>query len=299
MKSLQALRRIFRPRREDVVAGTRPRAQRGLFWVSQALAVVVAISRYDVGQTAETAGAQSGGAKPTPGAGLVSLERLPDWSGWWFLDLPPNDTTVYYFTKAPFRAEVAEKLQSAMAKANVAGLKALQCTPPRFFGFSGGFAEDIEFLFTPGRVTITNESGLIRRIFTDPRSAPDEIERTDAGLSSGRWEGGTLIVETHSLNPDARFGANWPSLPKIGRDVRLTERISLRDANTLEIALTMHAPTLFTAPFHTTFVYRRDSGHHFHPQSDCAENDRSIDSVSGKERFDLTPPANLPPPPKD
>jgi hypothetical protein len=226
-----------------------------------------------------------------------SVKHLPDWSGWWYLDLPPKDTPALYFAKAPFTAQAGAKLKDAEAKANVAALKAAECLPPRFFGLSGGFEEDIEFLFTPGRVTLTNESGLIRRIFTDPRYTPDEIERSDAGLSSGHWEGDTLVVETHSLNPSTHFGANLPSMPRIGNNVRMKERISLRDPDTLEIALVMQAPALFTVPFRTTFVYRRDPGHHFHPQSDCVEDDRSIDPVSGKERFDLTPPANLPPPP--
>ncbi len=226
-----------------------------------------------------------------------SRDRLPDWSGWWYLDLPANDPPVIYYAKAPLRADIAAKLRNAAAKANDSSGKALQCAPPRFYGFSGGFAEDIEFLFTPGRVTLTNESGLIRRIFTDPRATPDEIERTDAGISTGHWVGTTLVVETHSLNPNTRFAANWPGFPVIGHNVRLQERIALRDADTLEIAVEMHAPALFTAPFRTTFVYRRDPGHHFHEQSDCVEDDRSLDPTSGKQRFDLTPPANLPPPP--
>jgi hypothetical protein len=29
----------------------------------------------------------------------------------------------------------------------------------------------------------------------------------------------------------------------------------------------------------------------------CVERDRSIDLVGGKQRFDMTPPADLPPPP--
>jgi hypothetical protein len=78
---------------------------------------------------------------------------------------------------------------------------------------------------------------------------------------------------------------------------RVHERISLRNANRLEIDATMEAPDMFTKPFQTTFVYVRDRGHRFHEQSDCVDDDRSIDSLSGDQRFDLTPPASLPPPP--
>jgi hypothetical protein len=80
--------------------------------------------------------------------------------------------------------------------------------------------------------------------------------------------------------------------------VRVEERITLRNPNTLEIALRMTAPDLFTEPFAVTLVYLRDRGHRFHEQSSCVDADRSIDPSSGGSRFDLTPPRGLPPPPK-
>jgi hypothetical protein len=64
------------------------------------------------------------------------------------------------------------------------------------------------------------------------------------------------------------------------------------------MAVRLEAPDLFTAPFNVTFVYFRDRDHRFHEQSDCVDEDRSIDPKSGGQRFDLTPPSQLPPPPK-
>ncbi len=212
-------------------------------------------------------------------------------------ELAPTETPgTRHFMKAPFRPEVAAKIKAVNAAREPAAadesgtLKTLQCQPPRFAGFSGGFVEDIEFLFSPGRVTVLNESGLMRRIFTGAER-PDEAEDTNNGVSTGHWEGNTLVVETRSMNPDARFGPNWPGVPKIGRNVRVQERISLRNANTLEIAVRMEAPDLFTSPFSTTFVYFRDPGHQFHEHTDCVDADRSIDPKSGGQRFDLTPPS--------
>jgi hypothetical protein len=101
------------------------------------------------------------------------------------------------------------------------------------------------------------------------------------------------------MNPNARFGPSWPGIPTIGRGVKVQERITLRQKDTLEFALRMQAPDLFTEPFVVTLVYRRDHGHRFHEQSDCTDADRSIDPQSGRQRFDLTPPPGLPPPPKN
>jgi hypothetical protein len=241
--------------------------------------------------------------KASPRASHRSTEQLPDFSGWWYLDLPADTTFFYYLGKAPLRPEIAEKMkalnpfQRRDATEEGITLKTLECAPVRFMGFNGGFEDDIELLVTPGRVTLTNESGLLRRIFTDG-SSPDEMDQTNNGLSVGHWEGGTLVVKTHALNPNAQWGPRWPGAPTIGRNVRVSERISLRDANTLEIAMRMDAPALFSAPFATTFIYKRDKGHRFHEQSNCVDDDRSIDPVSGGQRFDLTPPANLPPPPE-
>jgi hypothetical protein len=227
---------------------------------------------------------------------------LPDWSGWWYLQLEPHETPLRYFANAPFRPEIDAKLKALggptrKLTADEHGTpKMAQCQPSRFNGFSGGFVDDIEFLFTPGRVTLLSESGLTRRIFLDP-AALDDMEVTDNGLATGHWEGRTLVVETRALNPNAYFGPNWPGNPTIGNGARVHERISLRDAETLEMVVRIEAPALFTQPFVTTFVYLRDRGHRFHEQSDCVDEDRSIDPVSGGQRFDLTPPSNLPPPP--
>ena len=267
---------------------------RGLVVAVLALAIALPLL---VAAAVPTRSAQPDNASGGPGS-------LPDWSGWWYLDLEPHETPgTRYLIKAPFRPEIAAKLRAVNATREPGSdqdgtLKQLQCQPDRFTGISGGFAEDIEFLFTPGRVTVLNESGLVRRIFTGAER-PDEAEATDSGLSTGHWEGQTLVVETHALNPNARFGPNWPGVPKIGRNVRVTERITLRNENTLEIALRMQAPDLFTEPFAVTLVYLRDRGHRFHEQSDCVDDDRSIDPKSGAQRFDLTPPAGLPPPPKN
>jgi hypothetical protein len=228
----------------------------------------------------------------------------PDWSGWWYLDLEPHETPrTRYLSKAPLKPDVAAKVRAVVtarqadASDEDGTLKTLQCQPPRFAGLSGGFQDDIEFLFSPGRVTLLNESGLVRRIFTGTER-PDEADTTDNGVSTGHWEGQTLVVETHSLNPNARFGPNWPGMPKIGGDVRVSERIRLRNENTLEMAVRIEAPDLFTAPFNVTFVYFRDRDHRFHEQSGCVDDDRSIDPKSGGQRLDLTPPSELPPPPK-
>jgi hypothetical protein len=171
------------------------------------------------------------------------------------------------------------------------------CRPPQFVGYNGGFVDMVEVLFTPGRVTLTSEMGLIRRIYTDGRALPPDPEPSNMGTSIGHWEGNTLVVETIGLNPESLFPGIAPGAPKIGRDARVSERISLKDPNTLQIETTLVAPDILTAPDKRTRSYARAPRHVLREVTFCADNDRSIDPNSGKQRFDMTPPADLPPPP--
>lgn len=157
----------------------------------------------------------------------------------------------------------------------------------------------VEFLFTPGRVTVTTEEGLVRRIYTDGRTVPADADPTNTGISIGRWEGQTLTVETTHIDPRARYPLPPnPSAPAIGENARITERITRKDENTLEIEVVTVAPDALTEVDRRTRIYKRLPKTMPTEMTTCTEYDRSIDPTSGEERFDLTPPPDLPPPPR-
>jgi len=153
---------------------------------------------------------------------------------------------------------------------------------------------NFEFLFTPGRVTIINEGGLVRRIYTDGRRLPANPEPSSSGTSVGHWEGQTLVIETIGIRPDALFGRFGP----IGKNARIIEHIRLRQKGVLETDVITIAPDVLTSPDRRTYLSGRVPGKQMAIEANaCSEQDRSYDSNSGKERFDMTPPADLPPPP--
>jgi hypothetical protein len=221
---------------------------------------------------------------------------LPDWSGWWGLDNAYN-LEVSRFHPPPLRPADLAALRTAPARdVNADPLR--YCRPRQFTGYSGGFAESVEFLFTPGRVTLTNESGLIRRIYVDGRAVPDDAEETYTGTSVGHWEGQTLVVQTVAIHPDARYPeSHHPGWMRIGKHVRITERIALKDANTLEFEIVTVAPELFTAPDRRRRTYTRVPKQLAREVNFCVEFDRSFDPQTRTQRFDMTPPADLPKPP--
>src|ERR1700759_2638571 len=120
----------------------------------------------------------------------ADLSRYPDWTGWGTYaepfrvaltrDPPPMKGDGF----ANFRAAFQRDTDPDPAR---------YCRPVQFAGYSGGFTEHLEFLLTPGRLTMTNEGGLIRRIYIDGRSLPEHPEETNMGTSVGRWEGQALI----------------------------------------------------------------------------------------------------------
>lgn len=220
----------------------------------------------------------------------TALFGLPDWSGWWGLgDAGPDELRRQ---PPPIKPAV---LAAAQAAGGTDADPLRYCRPMQFVGTNGGFTEAVEFLFTPGRVTITNERGLLRRIYTDGRPMPTGVNPTNTGTSIGRWEGQTLVVETTNLNPLAAFpGAAGAT---IGANARISERIFLRDPSTLQIDVVIVAPELLTEPDRRTRLYTRLPKTAASEVTFCTEYDRSIEPGSGQQRFDLTPPADLPPPP--
>jgi hypothetical protein len=62
------------------------------------------------------------------------------------------------------------------------------------------------------------------------------------GDSIGRWEGDTLVIETTNFYPLHGFRGAWENL-------KVTERLTRVDADTINYKFTVEDPTMFTAAF--------------------------------------------------
>ena len=245
---------------------------------------------------------------------LGDWSELPDWSGWWEMEggfeavaavseqqegLTGNGLRAVLQNLDAYQPEARRVIAAARVPGANRGGVGVYCVPTRFNGGSnGGATNDVEFLLMPQRLTITNGDGLLRRIPIDGRPLRENPEPSNGGTSVGRWEGDTLVVETIGLHPDTTFpGASNPNLPPIGENVHVVERLRLNEQDQLVVDTELTAPQLLTAPINFTTVYQRDPGYVYRDHDICSLNDRSIDPETGFERFDLTPPADLPPPP--
>lgn len=227
------------------------------------------------------------------------LAKWPDWGGGWSAFFGPFEAkqVLDKSLRPDARAEFNDIVRRYTA--GELNLRELYCASYLFGGFSEGAEGDIEFLFTPDRVTLIWEGGLVRRIYLNSHAAAkDDPETGGSGVSTGHWEGSTLVVSTE-LNPNAGpiLGYLNTRSFRVGDQARLTERIHLRGAKTLQIDMVLDAPALLASPVKLTILYRRDRDYRMGDYTRCPKQDRSIDRETGHLKQDYTPPADLPPPP--
>jgi hypothetical protein len=233
----------------------------------------------------------------------TGADPLPDWSGWWAIEggplaADPNGLRAKLENLDILQPEARRIVESRAPGVNPGG-GAAYCIPTRFNGgINGGRTNDVEFLLMPKRLTITNGDGLLRRIPIDGRSLREDPEPSNGGTSVGKWDGDTLVIETIGLFPDTTFPApSRPEAPTIGENVRVMERIRLNEQDQLVVETELTAPDMLVAALNFTTTYVRDPDYVYRDHNVCSLNDRSIDPVTGYERFDMTPPPDLPPPP--
>jgi hypothetical protein len=241
-------------------------------------------------------------AEPAP----APRNAMPDFTGVWRISesLTPLDPGVREAISVPavlakFKPEVRTR-----ALRNVRGpLDRGYCAPSAFTGPLGYgvapmgiFPVDFEILSIPGRLTLITEMGVVRRIYLRNTPPPDALDESNAGTSTARWDGQQLVVQTTGLNPTARVivGINGTEL---GGNARIEERFSMPQPGVLQIITTVSAPQLYAAPVTTTNLYRRIPSGTMVELSICSASDRSFDLTTGAERFEATPPPDLPPPP--
>ena len=210
---------------------------------------------------------------------------LTDWAGVWVV---PRDAFIAEMPrlrdpKDPIAPQLTPEY-AAMQASRAQGVRSNSetCRPtgmPNVMRYP--FA--LEFLFSPGRVTMLLEyNSTVRRIFTDGRGHSDDPDPSYVGESIGRWEGDTLRVHTTGIDPNAEL---LPAVRTSGR-ATVVERIRLRDANHLQIETTVEDPIALRASWRYTRIYQRSNiGFLDHV---CLDNNRDAPG----EHPDLTPPAD-------
>ncbi len=191
----------------------------------------------------------------------ADLARLPDWSGVW----TPNISDQARREKAdpvpwsPKAAAEVAALEAAERAGNPKGLF-VNCLPESMPSWMLITHNAMEFLFTPGRVTILGEAdgNRLRRIYTDGRAHPADPDLTFHGHSIGHWEGESLVVDTVGILPETYIAVSEAvGIPNDG-DMHILERIHLAGPDKLQDDLEITAPRVLTRTWKTTrFLFRQ------------------------------------------
>ncbi len=223
------------------------------------------------------------------GAQAPDLSKYPDWSGQWKrtsgIQWDPSKP-LGPAQKPPLTPEYQAKYEANLADQALGGQgddRTGQCIPhgmPRVMTV----VYPMELIIMPKTTYVLTDYTVPRRIFTDGRNWPQELEPTFNGLSIGKWvdEGSdgrytTLEVETRGFKGPRTYEASGIRLHDDGESI-IKERIHLdkADKNTLydEITTIDHA---LTRPWTITKKYVRETK----PNpvwyfNDCAENNRHV-----------------------
>ncbi len=225
-------------------------------------------------EPAETERPRQEASKPTPRwpDGHPRLGVVPGESGYWAYPSAPSlvDSTAgkILMDENGLLANIADAHKVAPFQPWAEGLyeyrqrtllkddPMLSCLPPagpRLFQAAHG----VQFLEQPERQRIFVMSGGGNRnwklIYLDGRALPnsEDVTPTYWGYSSGHWDGDTLVVESNAFNE--RFWFSGGGLPHT-ETLRLTERFSRPDFNTLKYEVTVNDPGTYTRPWSSSWT---------------------------------------------
>jgi hypothetical protein len=222
--------------------------------------------------SATAQGAAGEGSFAVPDATAYSeVTAWPDWTGVWYPDwsqlfagrerAAPKFTPAAQAAMDAYQASIRETGPNQEAQA--------MCLPP---GLPGTMQQPypIEFVYSPGRVTILTEAyQQVRRIYVDGRPLPEDPDLFFLGNSVGHWESDTLVVDTVGLSPQTNL---VPGLAHTEKST-LRERIYLPAPGQMVVEMTFTNPDLLTEPFATRIAYKLDNSFPIREYV-CAENNR-------------------------
>jgi hypothetical protein len=149
--------------------------------------------------------------------------------------------------------------------------------------FAGG---NKSIMQAPGYVVIywfTPGDGVFRVVPLDGRPHTDTKIRGWYGDSRGRWEGDTLVVETTNFNNEqageilpahgALFGTGHShNYAGTGETLKLTERFTRKDPETVEYRATIEDPKVFVHSWTTVNEWTREDSKHPEYEYACHEH---------------------------
>jgi hypothetical protein len=142
-----------------------------------------------------------------------------------------------------------------------------------------------QIIQAPGVVVLRSEMIHETRVFyLDGRPHVSPKIRTYMGDSRAHWDGDTLVVETTNMFDRNGVGGNGGGQPFSGA-LKITERFTRIDADTIVYRATVDDPGTYTRPFTIEFPWRRDPGYGFYEYA-CHEGNHALNNILSGARAD-------------
>ena len=170
-----------------------------------------------------------------------------------------------------------EEYDYATARCASPGLPRLMLTPERFriWQRPGWVGFEFEWNRLARQVDLGSLTQPQRRVAADSLFGQDDVIVGRAvPISKGHWEGDTLVVATEGFQNNTLIDNLVPH----GYDLKTTERIRLKGANTLEDRISIEDPKYFTRPWQTVVTYQRQPDDPF-PENVCLDT-RTADGAA-------------------
>lgn len=211
--------------------------------------------------------------QPVSARAQAAAINTPDLTGFWINQYTP-DLSRALGKQPPFTAYGAERWRTV----DTAKDPTARCLPP---GPSRVLTAPFPFLLVQhsDMIGLLSEYYTIWRvIYMDGRLHPEDIADYPPfmGDSIGRWEGGTLVVDTVGI--DER---SW--LDTAGHEhsdkLRLTERFQKIGENTIQWTVTFDDPVFFTEPWSITRTFTRGKPTDRILPYTCTENNKDVEHL--------------------
>jgi hypothetical protein len=153
--------------------------------------------------------------------------------------------------------------------------------------FPQAYNNGYQIMQVKGYVVIRAEMMHIRIIPLDGAPHVDERIRGWMGDSRGHWEGDTLVVETTNFDPKGWISSNasagrMHAVPQTDA-LRVVERFTRIDENTINWQTTIADPDVYAAPWTVEVPFRRVPDYIIYEYA-CHEGNHAIEGVMGGQR---------------
>jgi len=140
----------------------------------------------------------------------------------------------------------------------------------------GGYNQNMQVVQTKDSVILVTEMvHSARVVYLDGRPPLNDKIRNWSGDARGHWEGDTLVVETTNFRPDRGWRGTSGSM-------KLIERLTRVDANTLEYKYTVIDPDTWTAPWTAAIPLRLADQPSY--EYACHEGNHSMQGILSGQR---------------